>query len=105
MTTSASVRAAATDNLPLAALVPLAGTLAYQMDGIFIGATATSALRNTMAIALAVFLGSAELLAPRFGNGGLWAAFLLFMAARGAAQAVALPRIERGLPVSAPASR
>ena len=48
MTTSASVRAAARGFLLFAALVPVAGTLAYQMDGIFIGATWSSDMRNMM---------------------------------------------------------
>lgn len=91
------VREAALSLLPWVVATPLISVWSFQFDGIFIGATATRALRNTMAIALLVFLASAELLAPRFGNAGLWTAFMLFMAARGAAQAVALPRIERGL--------
>lgn len=91
------VRAAALGLLPWAVASPLVSVWSFQFDGVFIGATATRALRNTMAVALLVFLASAELLTPRFGNDGLWAALMLFMAARGAAQAAALPRIERGL--------
>lgn len=91
------VREAALRLLPWAIATPLVSVWSFQFDGVFIGATATRALRNTMAVAVLVFLLSAPLLVSRFGNDGLWGAFMLFMAARGAAQAAALPRIERGL--------
>ncbi|HYC14049.1 MAG TPA: MATE family efflux transporter [Stellaceae bacterium] len=91
------VREAALRLLPWAVATPLVSVWSFQFDGVFIGAIATRALRNTMVFALLVFFASAPILVPRFGNDGLWAAFMLFMAARGAAQAVVLPRIERGL--------
>ena len=56
MTTSPDVRATARLYLPYAALVPLAGTLAYQMDGVFIGATWSVEMRNMMLLSLVVYL-------------------------------------------------
>ena len=65
-------------------LIPLITFAAFLWDGVYIGATAARAIRNTMLIsALFVFLPATLLLMPRFGNHGLWAAFLLFMVARG----------------------
>ena len=58
MTTNAPVRAAARDYLPYAALVPVGGTLAYQMDGVFIGATWSRDMRNMMLVSLAVYLAA-----------------------------------------------
>ena len=57
---------------------------AFLWDGVYIGATAAHAIRNTMLIsALAVFLPASLLLMPPYGNHRLWIAFLLFMVARG----------------------
>lgn len=66
------------------ALIPIITVLAFLWDGIYIGATASRAIRNTMLIAsLLVFVPAWAMLMPRWGNHGLWIAFLLFMAARG----------------------
>ena len=66
------------------AAIPLITFTAFLWDGVYIGATAARAIRNTMLIsAIGVFLPATLLLMPRFGNHGLWAAFLLFMVARG----------------------
>ena len=65
-------------------LIPVITFAAFLWDGIYIGATAASAIRNTMIIAsLVIFLPACLLLMPRYGNDGLWIAFLLFMIARG----------------------
>ena len=79
------------ENLPMAqpyhiylAAIPLITFAAFLWDGVYIGATAARAIRNTMLIsAVGVFLPATLLLMPHFGNHGLWIAFLLFMVARG----------------------
>ncbi len=83
MTTSAEVRAAARHYLPYAALMPLAGTLAYQMDGVFIGATWSAEMRNMMLLSVAVYLVVWVVLVPPLGITGLWIAFLVFLGVRG----------------------
>ena len=66
------------------AAIPLVTFAAFLWDGVYIGATAARSIRNTMLIsAVGVFLPATLLLMPRFGNHGLWVAFLLFMVARG----------------------
>ncbi len=65
-----------------AALVPLVGALAYEFDGVFIGATWTRDMRNMMLVSLAAYLASFMLLRP-LGNTGLWLSLLLFLAMRG----------------------
>lgn len=79
---------------PWAILLPLLGVSAYVFDGIFIGATWTRAMLITMAAAFAIY-GLLLLAAGPLGNHGLWLAFALFLAARAAAQALVLPRLER----------
>ena len=83
MTTSAEVRATARGVLIWAALFPLAGTLAYQMDGVFIGATWSADMRNMMLLSLIIYLVAGWLLAIPFGIAGWWMALLIFLLARG----------------------
>jgi MATE family multidrug resistance protein len=83
MTTSEPVRAAARGVLMWAALFPAFGTLAYQMDGVFIGATWSADMRNAMLASLAIYLLSGWLLALALGIVGWWIAFLIFLVARG----------------------
>lgn len=82
MTPTPSVREAAREFLPWAAMTPLFGVACFQLDGIFIGATRTADMRNTMIVSLAVFLAAWWLLMPAFGNHGLWASFMVFYIAR-----------------------
>lgn len=83
MTRAPLVREAAGLSLGQAALVPLVAAAAFQLDGVFIGATWSRDMRNMMLLSLAVFLGAWAWLTPAFGNAGLWAAFLLFLGMRG----------------------
>ncbi|MGH8209305.1 MAG: hypothetical protein ACREU6_06845 [Steroidobacteraceae bacterium] len=57
------------------------GVWAFQLDGIFIGATRTADMRNAMLFSPAIFLGAWWLLLP-LGNAGLWAAFYVHYIAR-----------------------
>jgi MATE family, multidrug efflux pump len=91
ISTNDAVRAAAEHDLVFAALTPLCGAAAFAFDGIFIGATWTKAMRNTMVAALALYIGGFYLLRP-LGNAGLWSALLLFLLARGLGQALIYPR-------------
>lgn len=83
MTVNDQVRQVARDYMLWASLGPVVGTLAYQMDGVFIGATWSKDMRNMMLISLAVFLVSYYALFPHLGNHGLWLAMLIFLSARG----------------------
>jgi hypothetical protein len=83
ITTAEDVRQAAVIYLPWAALSALSGVLAFQMDGIFIGATWSRDMRNMMLLSVIFFLAALLLLPPLFGNHGLWAALHIFLLARG----------------------
>ena len=96
MTTDTSIRTATREWLIWAILLPLTGVGSFLLDGIFIGATRTRAMRNGMVVAVVLFVASTGLLVPRFGNHGLWAAFTLMLLARAAGLAVVLPRLLRG---------
>ncbi|PKO81976.1 MAG: MATE family efflux transporter [Betaproteobacteria bacterium HGW-Betaproteobacteria-13] len=81
LTTDPDTRSAARIYLPWAALAPLAGVLAFQLDGIFIGATRSIEMRNAMLFSTAVFVLAWWLLQP-WGNHGLWAALYVNYVAR-----------------------
>ena len=83
ITTAQEVRIVADLYLPYAALTALTGALAFQMDGIFIGATWSREMRNMMIVALAGYLATLAALVPVLGNHGLWIALNVFLALRG----------------------
>jgi len=65
-------------------LVPFVTFSAFVWDGIYVGATASRAMRNSMLIITTViFLPAWYITAPWLGNHGLWLAMMLFMGARG----------------------
>ncbi len=81
LTTSPEVQQAAETYLPWAAITGLTGALAFLMDGVFIGATWSTDMRNRMLMSFAGYLAALAVCVPLFGNHGLWLAmngFLLF---------------------------
>ncbi len=94
VSTNPEVRAHARGDLVFAALTPLVGAAAFAFDGIYIWATWTRAMRDLMLLAFALY-GLTLLVAGDMGNTGLWAAFLVFLAVRGAGQALLCPRLTR----------
>lgn len=103
ITTDEGVRETARLYLIFAAATPLAGALAFAHDGIYIGATWTAALRNTMLCAFALYLVVLYLGQDR-GNTALWMAFLVFLLARGIGQQIMFPLLLRREPVFAAAA-
>lgn len=83
MTNAEDVRSAARTYLIWTAVSALSGVLAFQMDGVFIGATWSQDMRNMMLVSLAVFLALLFTVVPATGNHGLWIAFNLFLGLRG----------------------
>jgi len=82
LTSLEAVRSSAIAYLPWTALYVLLSVAAFQLDGVFIGATRTREMRNAGLASVAVFLLCAWPLAAWFGNHGLWAAFVVFVVAR-----------------------
>lgn len=64
-------------------LLPFTGFAAFIYDGIYIGATATAAMRNVMFVATAIFFIIYYALAAHWGNHALWFAFIVFLIFRG----------------------
>ena len=91
LTTDPGVRQAARGFLPYAAATPLVGALAFVMDGIYIGATWSKAMRDMMILSLFIFVGLGYGLTPLLGNHGLWLAFEVFLGLRGGTLLAILP--------------
>jgi MATE family multidrug resistance protein len=98
-----AVRAAARSYLPWMVASPFVSVWAFQLDGIFIGATRTRAMRNAMLVSVAFYVAAVWVLVPWQGNHGLWLALLLFLGARGITLAAAYPALEHTLARPTPA--
>lgn len=83
--------------LPYAALYVLLSFAAFQLDGIFIGATRSHAMRNASLFSLMIFLTAAWVLTPIAGNHGLWIAFILYVVARAICLGVYFPQLKRSI--------
>ena len=63
-------------------IIPPIASFAYQLDGIFIGATQTSELRNGMIVSVITYLLLSFYLTQQLHNYGIWFSLLLFMILR-----------------------
>jgi len=78
-----------------AILAPIVGIWSFVLDGIFIGATETASMRNSAILSAAVFLISISVLAPIYGNTGLWISYYILLLIRAVTLAAYWPRIRR----------
>ena len=72
-------------------IAPVINVAAYIWDGIFLGATASRALRNSVIVSTLLYFSAIYLLMP-FGNHGLWGALTLLLVARGVSLTVLAPK-------------
>jgi MATE family multidrug resistance protein len=93
MTTAPDVRLEARHFLIWVVAAPVIGVFAWIYDGIFIGATLTAQMRRTMLLSACVYALALAVLVPVFGNHGLWAALMVFFAARGVTMWRAYPAL------------
>lgn len=93
LTDISEVRLTVESLMPLVVALPMVAVACYQFDGVYIAATAGSAMMGTMAVAFAVYLMVLEPMTSHFGLTGLWGSVLIFMAVRGLAQAIWYPRL------------
>ncbi|TBR38962.1 MULTISPECIES: MATE family efflux transporter [Dyella] len=93
-TNLSEVREAAYPYLPWLAALPVVAVWSYLLDGLFIGATRGSDMRNAMLVSVIAFFFTAWL-ARGLGNHGLWMAFIAFMLVRGVSLGWASWKIHR----------
>lgn len=93
LTSQTEVIESAQTFLPWVIMVPLASFASFIWDGIYIGATASKAMRNTLLISTFVFFAPVYyFLNPILGNHALWLGMLLFMFMRGVVQTILYKR-------------
>ena len=97
VTTLPEVRATVAEYLPWAVLSPLVSVWAFQLDGVFIGATRGRVMRNAMLAAFAGYLAALAVFVPMWANHGLWFSFMILMGLRGVTLGAAYPGLERSL--------
>ncbi len=93
-TNVAAVRETARAHAAWATLMPVVAVLAYQLDGVFIGATAGPAMRNAMIVASGIFFPLGWLMTEAMGNHGLWASMWVWMALRALTLGLSYPALE-----------
>ena len=76
-------------------LIPPIASFCYQFDGIFIGASQTSELRNSMIVSVVLFVLFSIYLIENLGNHGLWLSLLFFMVIRALTLNFYFPKILR----------
>lgn len=89
------VRAEARVYLPWIVAIPVFGLPAFMFDGIYVGATRTRDMRNSMILSTLVYAACGAVFIPLFGAHGLWAAMLIFFGARGVTLGLRYPALER----------
>ena len=97
MVADGAARAQALAYLPYCAVVPVIGVAAWQLDGVFLGATQGPALRTAAVVSTALYIATDCLLAPDLGNTGVWIAFVAMYVYRAASLAWFWPRLIRSI--------
>jgi MATE family multidrug resistance protein len=97
LTSIPEVRAGAAAFLLWPILMPLVSIWAYTYDGIYLAATRTKIMRNTVVASFLVFLALVHLLVPAFGNSGLWMALMAYLGTRGLLLHLTLPMVLRAI--------
>ena len=94
MARDVGVQAAAVGWLPWVVAGTLVSLAAYMLDGIFIGATETRAMRNAMLVSVTIYAVALAGLTAAVGATGLWAALMVLNVARAVTLARAYPALE-----------
>jgi len=95
MARESGVRALARSYLVWVALAPVIGIACWMFDGIFIGATLTREMRNTIFVSTLCYVAALLTLPGLLGNHGLWAALMVLLVARGVTMGRLYHRAER----------
>lgn len=94
MATAPEVRETARIYLPWVAAAPVIGVASWMLDGIFIGATRTRAMRNAMLQSLGLYCIALLLLMGPLGNHGLWLSLMAMNVARAVTLGLRYPALE-----------
>jgi MATE family multidrug resistance protein len=95
LTSIPEVRAAATDYVLWPIIMPLVSVWAYTYDGVYLAATRTTIMRNTVIVSFAAFALLLYTLSPAYGNTAIWIAVTVFLGLRGVLLHLFFPRVLR----------
>lgn len=95
LTNIESIRTISSEYVIWVIILPILSIWSFQLDGIFIGATAGSDMRNGMILSTIIFIICIYTLIPLWGNHGLWASYSIFIVMRAVTLVVKYPSIER----------
>ena len=76
-------------------IIPPFASFCYQLDGIFIGATQTQEMRNSMIISVTIYILFSLFLVKELHNYGIWFALLLLMVLRASTLHFYFPKIQK----------
>lgn len=82
MTNNETVIGTAREFLPWLLAMPLISCIAFTWDGIFVGATASAAIRNTMILSVISFFASYYIFEDKFGIQALWIGYAVHLVVR-----------------------
>ena len=74
-------------------IIPFISSFCFQFDGIFVGASQTTELRNAMIVSVSIYIICSLFLIASFGNTGLWLSLSIFFIARALTLFLYLDRI------------
>ena len=97
MTSIEPIRVLANDYLIWVIIMPILTMACYHLDGIFLGTTQTSDIRNGMVISLIVFVGLTFWLIPNLQNDGLWISFSVFFIMRAITLVIRYRSVEKSI--------
>lgn len=93
LTQDVSVQNVADKHLLFAGTYIMFSFVAFQLDGVYIGATKSREMRNSSIISLIVFITVSYFLMGSFENVGLWIAFIIYVMIRGLTLIMYFPRV------------
>ena len=82
---------------PIILIIPPIASFCYQLDGIFIGASQTSDMRNATIFASIAFIILSIYSTKYFGNHGIWLSLLMFMLLRSLSLTFLIDKITKRL--------
>ena len=91
------MRAAAADYVLWPVVMPLISVWAFTYDGVYLAATRTTIMRNTVMVSFAAFAVLLHTLTPLYGNTGIWIAITAFLGLRGLLLHLYFPRVLRAI--------
>lgn len=97
LTQDTDVQIIAQDHAVYAGVYIILSFVAFQLDGVFIGATRSKEMRNATIVSLLILIGIGTLTTRYYGNIGLWIAFISFVIVRGVGLGYYLPKITKRL--------